>query len=177
MGRAVRTVGRGVLAVRRMPNPRLTGLGGGLFAGASMLVFALLDRLLLGGSIAVYGVLSLLVSAVTALWVRPADLVTAPVAVPLAFAIGLLPIAGGSDGVGGQVMGLLTALAVSAGWLYGATLIAGLVVTVRKVRIMGRRKRRVRESGRVRDSRQVAGPRQARQAGGARPVQRRAPDS
>ncbi|MFP3988186.1 DUF6542 domain-containing protein [Streptomyces sp. E11-3] len=128
-----------------MPNPRLTGLGGGLFAGALMLVFALLDRLLFGGSIAVYGVLFLLVSTVTALWVRPADLVTAPVAVPLAFAVGLLPIAGGSGGLGGQLMGLLTALAVNAGWLYGGTLIAGLVVTVRKIRIMGR-KRRARQA-------------------------------
>ncbi|MFC9427894.1 DUF6542 domain-containing protein [Streptomyces sp. NPDC056987] len=128
-----------VRRLRALPNPRLTGLGAGLFATASMLFFAFLDALLFGAEPVVYGVLFLPVSAVTALWVRPADLVTAPIIAPIAFAVGALPISGGAGGFGGHVMALVTTLAVHAGWLYGGTLVAGLIATVRKVREMGRR--------------------------------------
>ncbi|MEV6248125.1 DUF6542 domain-containing protein [Streptomyces sp. NPDC051742] len=128
-----------VLALRRLPSPRLTGLGAGLFAAAVMLTLGFLDRLLLDGSPVAYGLLFLPVSALTALWVRTADLVTAPIGVPIAFAVGVVPIAGGSGGLGGQAMAIVTALAVHAGWLYGGTLVAGLIASVRKVREMGRR--------------------------------------
>ncbi|MEU2180455.1 DUF6542 domain-containing protein [Streptomyces thermolilacinus] len=128
-------------AVRRLPHPRLTGLGGGLFATASMLLVGFLDWLLFDGSPFVYGLLFLPVSAATALWVRSADLVTAPISVPIAFAVGVMPIAGGEGGFGGHAMALVTALAVHAGWLYGGTLVAGLITCVRKVRLMGRRQR------------------------------------
>ncbi|MFF5974187.1 DUF6542 domain-containing protein [Streptomyces sp. NPDC012769] len=130
-----------VVALRRLPNPRLTGLGAGLFASAVMLVIGFLDWLLLDSSPLVFGLLFLPVSALTALWVRTADLVTAPISVPIAFAVGVVPISGGSGGVGGQSMALVTALAVHAGWLYGGTLVAGLIASVRKVRDMGRRQR------------------------------------
>ncbi|MFF3614420.1 DUF6542 domain-containing protein [Streptomyces sp. NPDC002580] len=122
-----------------MPGPRLTGLGGGLFCGASMFVLACLDRLLFGGSLTVYGVLFLPVCALTALWVRPGDLVIAPVVVPIAFTFGLLPVADDSGGMGGRFMGLVTALALQAGWLYAGTLLAALVAAVRKVRLLSRR--------------------------------------
>ncbi|MFE7860847.1 DUF6542 domain-containing protein [Streptomyces sp. NPDC057403] len=121
-----------------MPNPRLTGLGGGLFCGAVMFVLGCLDDLLLGGSPTVYGVLFLPVCVLTAVWVRKGDLVTAPVVVPIAFAVGLLPVADSSGGVLGSLMGLVTALATQAGWLYGGTLIAGLIATVRKAALMRR---------------------------------------
>lgn len=101
-----------VLALRRLPQPRLTGLGAGLFAAAVMLTLGFLDRLLLDGSPVVYGLLFLPVSALTALWVRTADLVTAPIGVPIAFAVGVVPIAGGTGGFGGQAMAVVTALAV-----------------------------------------------------------------
>lgn len=104
-----------------------------------MFALACLDALLFGSSLVVYGVLFLPVCALTAVWVRRADLVTAVVAVPIAFAVGLLPIADSSGGFFGRVMGLVTALALHAGWLYGGTLVAGLIVTVRKVRMMSRR--------------------------------------
>ncbi|MGJ7419403.1 DUF6542 domain-containing protein, partial [Streptomyces cinereoruber] len=123
---------------------RLTGLGAGLFASAVMLTVGFLDLLLLDGSPAAYGLLFLPVSALTALWVRTADLVTAPISVPIAFAVGVLPIAGGTGGLGGQAMAVVTALAVHAGWLYGGTLVAGVIASVRKVRDMGRRQRRAR---------------------------------
>ncbi|MFD3476759.1 DUF6542 domain-containing protein [Streptomyces sp. NPDC058695] len=143
-GKAPRPVPPLVLALRRFPDPRLTGLGSGLFCAAAMFALACLDALLFGGSIVVYGVLFLLVSALTAMWVRRADLVAAPVAVPIGFAVGILPVADGSGGFGGQVMGLVTALAMHAGWLYGGTLVAGLVVTVRGIRHMARRAARRR---------------------------------
>ncbi|MFD3519694.1 DUF6542 domain-containing protein [Streptomyces sp. NPDC058653] len=130
-----------VLTLRRLPNPRLTGLGAGLFAAATMFLVGCLDELLFDGEPLVYGVLFLPVSALTALWVRTADLVTAPISVPIAFAFGTLPISGGTGGFGGQTMAVVTALAVQAGWLYGGTLVAGLIASVRKVRQMGRRQR------------------------------------
>ncbi|MFJ7128018.1 DUF6542 domain-containing protein [Streptomyces sp. NPDC098101] len=133
-----------VLALRRLPAPRLTGLGAGLFASAVMLTVGFLDLLLLDGSPVAYGLLFLPVSALTALWVRTADLVTAPISVPIAFAVGVLPIAGGTGGLGGQAMAVVTALAVHAGWLYGGTLVAGVIASVRKVRDMGRRQQRAR---------------------------------
>ncbi|MCP9944764.1 hypothetical protein LUX12_08180 [Streptomyces somaliensis] len=127
--------------VRRLRGLRLTGLGGGLFASAAMLLVGLLDARLFGGSPLVYGLLFLPVSAVTALWVRGADLLSAPIGVPIAFAVGVVPIAGGEGGVGGHAMALVTALAVHAGWLYGGTLVAGVITCVRKTRLMGRRRR------------------------------------
>ncbi|WP_442305357.1 DUF6542 domain-containing protein [Streptomyces sp. 2RAF24] len=130
-----------VVALRKLPNPRLTGLGAGLFASAVMLVLGFLDWLLFDSSPLVFGLLFLPVSALTALWVRTADLVTAPISVPIAFAVGVVPISGGTGGVGGQAMALVTALAVHAGWLYGGTLVAGVITSVRKVRDMGRRQR------------------------------------
>ncbi|WP_409059435.1 DUF6542 domain-containing protein [Streptomyces sp. SYP-A7185] len=128
--------------LRGMPNPRLTGLGSALFCAATMFLLACLLWLLFGGSAVAYGVLFVLVSGLTAFWVRPADLVTAPIAVPIAFAVGLVPISGGNGGgFGGHFMGLITLLALHAGWLYGGTLVAGLVVLGRRVKLMGQRRR------------------------------------
>ncbi|MFD1274009.1 DUF6542 domain-containing protein [Streptomyces kaempferi] len=104
-----------------------------------MFVLACLDELLFGASPVLYGVLFLPVCALTALWVRRGDLVSAPVVVPIAFAFGLLPLAGGGGGLSGRLMGLVTALATQAGWLYGGTLVAGVISTVRKARQMTRR--------------------------------------
>lgn len=132
-------------AVRRFPNPRLTGLGGGLFCIAVMLVLGCLDALTFG-SLTVYGVLFLPVCVLTAVWVRRNDLVTAPIVVPIAFAAGLVPVAQGGDGIGARLMGLVTALATEAGWLYGGTLLTGLIVTVRKIRLMNRRRQANRRS-------------------------------
>ncbi|MBD0422892.1 hypothetical protein H0H10_27685 [Streptomyces sp. TRM S81-3] len=126
-------------APRRMPNPRLTGLGCGLFCTAAMSALGFLDHLLFGGSPAVYGVLFLPVCVLTALWVRRGDLLTAPVVVPIAFAVGLLPVADSGDGTGGRLMGLVTALATEAGWLYGGTLLAGSLVMARRIRLLRRR--------------------------------------
>ncbi|ARP72091.1 hypothetical protein LK07_22605 [Streptomyces pluripotens] len=127
---------------RRLPNPRLTGLGTGLFCATVMLLLGCLDRLLFGVSLPVYGVLFLPVCVLTALWVRGGDILTAPVVVPIAFTVGLFPLADGSGGLLGRLMGLVTGLATQAGWLYGGTLVTGVIVLVRRVRWVRRRRRR-----------------------------------
>ncbi|MFH9587517.1 DUF6542 domain-containing protein [Streptomyces luteogriseus] len=123
-----------------LPNPRLTGLGSGLFCAVVMFLLGALCSALFGSSLTAYGVLFLPVSVLTALWVRRGDLMTAPVVVPIAFAVGLLPVADGEGGTGGTLMGLVTALATQAGWLYGGTLVAGLIVIVRRIRLVHRRR-------------------------------------
>ncbi len=104
-----------------------------------MVLLGYLDALLFGSSLTLYGVLFLPVCVLTAVWVRRGDLMAAPVVVPLAFAAGLIPVADEGGDVGDHLMGLVTALATQAGWLYGGTLIAGLIVTVRKARLLARR--------------------------------------
>ncbi|WP_328300594.1 DUF6542 domain-containing protein [Streptomyces sp. NBC_00435] len=126
--------------VRRLPRPRLTGLGGGLFACAAMFLVGGIDWLLFDASLFVYGLLFLPVAAATALWVRPADLITAPITAPIAFAAGVWPVSGGSGGFAGEVMGLVSALSLHAGWLYAGTLVAALIVVVRKAVLIGRRR-------------------------------------
>jgi len=104
-----------------------------------MFALGCLDQLLFGASLTLYGVLFLPVCLLTAVWVRNDDLVTAPVVVPIAFTAGLLPVADSSGGLLGRLMGLVTALATQAGWLYGGTLVAGLIATARKVALMRQR--------------------------------------
>ena len=127
--------------VRQLPNPRLTGLGGGLFCAAVMFVLGCLDQFLFGASLTVYGVLFVPVCVLTAVWIRRGDLLTAPVVVPIAFAVGLFPVADGSGGLANRLVGVFTGLATQAGWLYGGTLVAGLIATVRRVRLLRRRRR------------------------------------
>lgn len=106
-----------------------------------MFLLGLIDQLLFGASLTVYGVLFLPVCALTALWVRGNDLLTAPVLVPIGFVVGLLAVADDGGGMAGRLMGLVTALATQAGWLYGGTLIAGVTVIVRRIRRVRRRRR------------------------------------
>ncbi|MGV9252207.1 DUF6542 domain-containing protein [Streptomyces sp. NPDC003697] len=98
-----------------------------------MFALGCLDRLLFAGSLTAYGVLFLPVCVLTAVWVRAGDLLVAPVVVPIGFAVGLLPLADGGEGLGGRLMGLITGLATQAGWLYLGTLIAGVITLVRRV--------------------------------------------
>ncbi|MEU7424076.1 DUF6542 domain-containing protein [Streptomyces sp. NPDC040750] len=134
--RAARTVPPGA----RLSNLRLTGLGGGLFCVVTMFLLGCADQFLFGGSLPLYGVLFLPVCALTALWVRDGDLLTAPVVVPIAFAVGLLPLAAGG-GLLDRLMGLVTGLATQAGWLYGGALIACAFTLVRRVRWVRQRRR------------------------------------
>jgi len=126
-----------------LPRARLTALGAGLLAVLLMSLTGGLVGLLLDDSLSVYGTVFLLVSVACAAWVRPAQLFTAPVAVPLAYAAGLLFISGGAgnEGFRGHLVGLFPALAVTAVWLYAGTLAAVLVALVRKLALMAQRSR------------------------------------
>ncbi|MFI8072734.1 DUF6542 domain-containing protein [Streptomyces sp. NPDC086033] len=130
-----------VQTLRRFPNPRLTGLGGGLFCAGLMFVLGCLVSLLFGSSLTVYGVLFVPVSVLTAVWMRRGDLLTAPIIVPIAFAAGLVPVADSGGGTSGRLMGLFTALATQAGWLYVGTMAAGIIALVRRIRLVRRRSR------------------------------------
>ncbi|WP_207730273.1 DUF6542 domain-containing protein, partial [Streptomyces albus] len=128
----------------RLPAPRLTGLGVGVFSSLLMAAFGGLSGLLPGGAPGFYGSVFVLVCAAAALWVRPAELFAAPVAVPLAYTVGQLCAGGPGDGVTGMLQNLFTSLALHAVWLYAGTLLAVLLVLVRKTVLMVRRRRQRR---------------------------------
>ncbi|MGK5529914.1 DUF6542 domain-containing protein [Streptomyces sp. URMC 129] len=115
--------------------PRLTGLGCGVLTTVGMVAAAWFCDLL-GGAATFYGVLSVLTSAAAALWVRPADLICAPVAAPIAFAAGLVTTAGPVDTV--------TELALRAPWLFAGTLTAAVIVLLRKAHALLRARLRRR---------------------------------
>ncbi|MCF3105688.1 hypothetical protein IPZ58_29435 [Streptomyces roseoverticillatus] len=142
----------------RLPAPRLTGLGSGLLTTLWMLGTGWLDSRA-GGSPGFYGICFLLAGTVCALWVRPADLATAPVAAPIAFAVGAVPLVDAGSGVGSRVMGLVTLLSLNAGWLYAGTLLTALVALTRRIALVRRRKQaRLRRLQRQRPSRPPRSP-------------------
>ncbi|WP_245174868.1 DUF6542 domain-containing protein [Streptomyces bohaiensis] len=124
-------------ALARLPRPKLTGLGCGVIAIGSMLVGGWFSRIL-GGAPVLYGLLFVLVSVAVAAWVRPVDLICAPVAVPIAYAAGLI--------VSGGLYELFTELAVGAPWLFAGTLAAVGITLGRQVTVMAGRIRRRREN-------------------------------
>ncbi|WP_157868582.1 DUF6542 domain-containing protein [Streptomyces caatingaensis] len=154
-GRSPRPVAR---ALRRTQDLRLTGLGNGLLTTLAMLGAGELDAVAAHGSPALYGAFYVLCCAVCALSVRPAELVAAPVAVPIAFAVGALPVVGGAGGLTGRAMGLVSFLSLQAPWLYAGTLLAGLITLVRRVSLV-RHRRLVRSQQRKRPSRPPRSPR------------------
>ena len=127
-----------------MPAPRLTGLGAGVFATVLMALWGWLDNLLFDASAAVYGVFFVLVCVASALWVRPAELYAAPVAAPLAFTLGLCCVGGPGEGLAGTLQDVFTNLALHAGWLYGGTITAAVLVLVRRVVLNTTRRNRSR---------------------------------
>ncbi|MBZ4318505.1 hypothetical protein JNW98_03810 [Streptomyces sp. SCA2-4] len=150
-------------ALRRDQPVRLTGLGSGLLAVLGMLVAGVLVARLAAGSPAAYGVLFVLCCVVCALAVRPAELVAAPVSAPIAFAAGALPATAataGSGGLAGRAMALVGFLSLQAGWLYGGTLLAALIVLGRRV-LLVRRRRLARAQARRRPSRPPRSPRRS----------------
>ncbi|MFG3252684.1 DUF6542 domain-containing protein [Streptomyces sp. NPDC048172] len=129
-------------ALAKLPAPRLTGLGAGVFAGVLMALWGWLDSLLFDASADVYGVFFVLVCVASALWVRPAELYAAPVAAPLAFTLGLFCVGGPGDGIAGQLQNVFTNLALHAGWLYGGTITAAVLVLARRVALNAIRRNR-----------------------------------
>lgn len=106
---------------------RLTGMGCGTLATVAMVVLAWPCELL-GGAPTLYGVLFVVVSGAAALWVRPSDLICAPIAAPLAFSAGLVATGGLTDS--------LTELALRAPWLFAGTATAAVVALLRRVTLL-----------------------------------------
>ncbi|UNZ17529.1 DUF6542 domain-containing protein [Streptomyces sp. 891-h] len=129
--------------------PRLTGLGVGVFASLLMVLMGGLVSLMPGGAPAFYGIGFLLVAMAAAVWVRPTELYAAPVALPLAYTIGLFFAGGTGDGFGGVLQNVFTGLALHAVWLYAGTLAAVLITLIRKASLSleHRRNQRRAESG------------------------------
>ncbi|GAA1974295.1 hypothetical protein GCM10009738_59770 [Kitasatospora viridis] len=119
---------------RTGPPTRLTGIGTGVFAVLGTLAFGLLDQFLFGGLGTLFGLGFVLVCFQAAVRVRLADLPAAPISGPIAFAVtvGLLAPAQ-VPGVVGQVLALCSGLAMRAGWLFGGTGLAALIVVARFV--------------------------------------------
>ncbi|WP_327288977.1 DUF6542 domain-containing protein [Streptomyces sp. NBC_01198] len=132
---------RRLRAVRR-PRPRLTGLGTGVLVTVVTVLAGTTDAMFFDGPGAFFGVVFVAVCATAAVYVRPYDLVAAPVSAPIAFAVGIgLTADSGGGGLAGHLLGLFTGLALMTGWLYTGTVLAALIVGVRALRLPSRRRR------------------------------------
>lgn len=130
------------LRTLRRPRPRLTGLGTGVLTTLVTVLAGALDALLFDGPGVFFGVVFVLVSVTAAVYVRPYDLVAAPVSAPIAFAVGIALTADSGDGsFVGHLLGLFTGLALMTGWLYTGTVAAAVIVAVRALRLPSRRRR------------------------------------
>ncbi|MDJ0342710.1 hypothetical protein QMK19_23675 [Streptomyces sp. H10-C2] len=128
----------------RLPQaqPRLTGLGTGLLTTVVAALGGALDSLLFDGPGVFFGLVFVAVCIAAGLYVRPYDLVAAPVAAPIAFATAIaLTGDDGGGGLVGHLMGMFTGLATMTGWLYTGTLLAAGIVGVRALRRSWRHRR------------------------------------
>lgn len=141
LGTAARRAVRRLRTAQR-PRPRLTGLGTGLLTTAVTLAAAALDALLFDGPGVFFGLVFVGVCVAAAVYVRPYDLVAAPVSAPIAFAVAItLTADSGGGGLAGHLLGVFTGLALMTGWLYAGTVLAAAIVGVRALRLPSRRRR------------------------------------
>lgn len=128
----------------RLPQaqPRLTGLGTGLLTVVVAVAGGALDALLVDGPGVFFGLVFVAVCVAAGLYVRPYDLVAAPIAAPIAFATAIA-LTGDDNGGGfvGHLLGMFTGLALLTGWLYTGTLLAAAIVGVRALQRSSRRPR------------------------------------
>lgn len=129
-----------VRTLLRPAGPRLTAAGGGVLAGAVMLGTGAFVQVVMETAPVFFGVVFLVLSVCCALWVRPADVAAAPIAMPIAFAAGTLAIGEGSGGLTSHVMAAGTTLALEAPWLYGGTLLAAAVALLRHFALLAVRR-------------------------------------
>lgn len=122
--------------------PKLTGLGSGVLTVVVTLAGGALDALLFDGPGVLFGLLFIAVCVTSAVYVRPYDLVAAPIGAPIAFATAIA-LTGDDNGGGfvGHLLGMFTGLALLTGWLYTGTLLAAVIVGVRALRRSWRRRR------------------------------------
>ncbi|WP_405586926.1 DUF6542 domain-containing protein [Streptomyces sp. NBC_01190] len=126
----------------RPPRARLTGLGTGLLTTAVTVLGGAVDATVFNGPGLLFGLVFVLISVVGAVYVRPYDLVAAPVAAPIAFAAGILLTSdGGGGGLVGHLLGVFTGLALLTGWLYTGTVLAAMIVGIRALLRPSRRRR------------------------------------
>ncbi|MFI1096825.1 DUF6542 domain-containing protein [Streptomyces sp. NPDC020917] len=145
-GRPIPAVLRRLRAVQR-PRPRLTGLGTGLLTTVVTVLGGAVDSFLFDGPGVLFGLVFVAASVIGALYVRPYDLVAAPVAAPIAFAVAItLTGDSGGGGMVGHLIGVFTGLATLTGWLYAGTVLAALIAGVRALRQPSRRRRSPRSS-------------------------------
>ncbi|WP_435124651.1 DUF6542 domain-containing protein [Actinacidiphila sp. bgisy144] len=130
------------------PRPRLTGLGTGALTTVVTVLAGAADAFLFDGPGTFFGLVFVAVCIAAALYVRPYDLVAAPVAAPIAFAAAVTLTADGGDGsLVGHLVGVFTGLAMMTGWLYTGTVLAAAIVAVRALRQPSPRRRSRRCSG------------------------------
>jgi hypothetical protein len=140
------------LRTAQRPRPRLTGLGIGLLSTVVTVLAGAVDALLFDGPGIFFGLVFVAVSVAGAVYVRPYDLVAAPVAAPIAFAAGILLTSdSGSGGLVGHLLGVFTGLALMTGWLYTGTVLAAVIVGIRALRQPSRRRRSPRCSAAPRE--------------------------
>ena len=121
---------------------RLTAAGGAVVTLGATLLGGALDFWLFGGAGIVMGLVYIATCFQVAVRVRPADLAIAPVCGPIAFALTLLVMgAGPDDSVLGRIVGLATALALQAGWLFSGTAVSVLIVLARRIALNRARRR------------------------------------
>jgi hypothetical protein len=124
------------------PAPKLTALGAGVLTTIVTAAAGGVDALLFDGPGVLLGLVFVAVCATAAVYVRPYDLVAAPVAAPIAFAVTIaLTADSGGGGLAGHLLGMFTALALMTGWLYTGTVLAAVIVAVRALRLPSRRRR------------------------------------
>lgn len=132
--------------------PRLTGLGTGLLTSVGALLGGIVDATLFDGPGVFFGLVFVAVSAAAALYVRPQDLVAAPVSAPIAFALAVALIGDGpGSGLTGHLIGLFTGLALMTAWLYTGTVVAAGIVGIRALLRSSRRRRSPRCSAERRE--------------------------
>jgi hypothetical protein len=140
------------LRADRRPRPRLTGLGTGVLCTVVTLLGGAVDAFLFDGPGVLFGVVFIVASVAGAVYVRPYDLVAAPVAAPIAFAAGItLTGDSGGGGLAGHLIGVFTGLATMTGWLYAGTVLAALIAGIRALRLPSRRRRSPRSSAAPRE--------------------------
>jgi hypothetical protein len=121
---------------------RLTAVGGAVVTLGATLLGGAADFWLFGGSGIVMGLVYIAACFQVAVRVRAADLAIAPICGPIAFAVTLVLLGPSPDGsVLGHVVGLATALALQAGWLFTGTAVSLLIVLARRIALTRARRR------------------------------------
>ncbi|MEY9963417.1 hypothetical protein ABIA33_001450 [Streptacidiphilus sp. MAP12-16] len=129
------------VAGTRVPH-RLTAVGGAVVTLGATFLGGAVDFWLFAGTGVLMGLVYVATCFQVAVRVRPADLAVAPVSGPIAFAGTLLVLGSApTGGLVGRLIGLATALALQAGWLFTGTAVSALIVLARHVALSRARRR------------------------------------